>query len=479
MFKKSSFDEYSMYPKSLDELDEFAEFMGGYDKVPSGLDSFDDALNKYRKKVKFKKFIKSKTNGIKKFFSKNYKSLESFAGSLKKTVSPKIVGVSLLTGLAVGGLSYESKVANHVSSMSDNVDFSKYVAVVSPSSVDEMTDACDFVEELNKKRARESFREKYSFVDKEFNREDVLSAGKTRGLTGILEVISSKSPSYESGDNIHVLAELGGVDLFDEDISLERGRIKSDYVGNGVNDMLSLMQVEKIYESLKNLSNSSNLDVEEFENNDLGNKMVESQQVEVKIPMKDFANSLNNSTLIDKLNNASEYETIGSGIIRDLSEEDKKLELPPRQVPYVRDPFNDELKIGLSSADYKLLASKYNSHKNKFKALEEIASDYNISKDDVVSEVLNSRHHADVKYSTYMHNHISKKDAANLINAYLNGSLKSVKENYRNSSGVDVSTNFYRALDDFSKKLGVGKVRKSKMNDTQKKEILSKLKKYV
>ncbi len=459
--KKSKKDEFSVYPKSLDELDDFAKYLGGFDKLPSDLDLFDKELNEYRKKTRFKNFVKSRSDDIKNFFSKNY-------SSFKKTLSPKILGVSLLAGLAVGGADY-NKVDSSVQQGFDNVEFSRYVGVIYPRSVENMKNECYFVDELNNKQEIERNNlnnDLCSFVDRDFSREDFVREGKKRGLTGILEVVSSHNPSYAVDGNIHLLAKIAGVDLFNEDISGERGRIKSEYVGNNINDILNVNQIEKIYDVLLSKQN-----VDESKN------MV--AEGDFKIPLKEYTDSIDDLILSVRIAQSNNSKTLGTGVIKDLDKEKDELELPSRHVAYLRDPFNDELNASLSPKQYELVANKFNSHKNKYVALEDIASEYELSKNDVAREVFNSRNHADIKYSTYLKGEVSKEDAARLVNEYVNGSLKSAKEKYKSESGVDVSTNFYKALDDFSEKLGLGKIRKSKLDESQKKDVSSKLKKYA
>lgn len=426
--------------KSKKESDDYWNFV--LKNKHKSIDEFQKLEKKFLKRRALKNFLKTKVNDAKGFVKKKYKSLTNHLNSAKditKSYISKPVSIGIIaSALAIGGLEY-SKNQQRSSISLDSKKDSKEQIIQNES--------------LSNKSVLSSYDEKtYNFLDgitinKDFTKKDLMSAARKKGLTGILSAISSEAPSYSKGGNIYVLAKNAGIDLFDEDINLEKGRIKEKYVGNGINDILTPKDVDKLYKILT--SSGSNKKTISSENSDTKKS---------RIPGFDSIDSRIDSYF---------------GTVREAEEEEKDL---PKKWPAIPN------KRTFSPDNYTRIANIYNSFKNKHSALNTIASMYNISSFEASDAVVESKNYAgvhDIKYSTALRNSFSKKDAAHFLHSYLSNSIKDTKNVFKENFDVDTTTNFYRALDDFSSKLGIEKVRKRNLDDSAKEIIYAELKKYI
>ncbi len=273
-------------------------------------------------------------------------------------------------------------------------------------------------------------------ISKDFSLSDIKQAGRKAGLTGILEAISDQKPVYSENGNIYVLASLAGVSLFDEDPVLESEMVSSRYHNNGINDVLTVDDVEALYSALK-----------DFPSSNIGSDAVESEVFE--------------SDVVD-------YEDVNDDSLEGSLEGSLDSD--------------DSVEAGFSPEDYKAIASTYNASKNKAGSLDEIAASYSVSKDVAKRAVIESKDFAGVdsiKYSSALKGEFSNSDSALLVDLYLNNTVSEAKRLYKEITDVDLGSSFYRALDGFCDDLGLGKVRKSKLDESQKSDLSSSLKEYI
>ena len=409
------------------------------------IDEFEELEKEFFKRNKFKNFLKNKFDQTKNFFKQKYDSLTDHLKSTKeitKQYATKPISIGLIASiLAMNGVEY-----------SKNNFAQKDKEVLSTEVVDDRFDS-DKVLLVESEKKEQKQGSTYNLldgvvIDKDFTKKELLDAAKKRGLTGILEVISSQDPSYVKGGNIYTLAKNAGIDLFDENVELERGNIDEKYVGNGINDILTLEDFDKLYDVLKNTKSESDLSSDYAED----------------LPRKD---AVSDGESIDAY--VGDFGSIKQG------EKEKSVAFPVAWPAILN-------KRRLLADDYENIAKTYKSFKNKHSALNSIAAMYGISKIDASDAVLESKNYAgvdNIKYSATLKNSFSKGDAAEFLDAYINNSVESVKENFKEKNDVDVSTNFYQAVDDFSKKLGLKKIRKSKLKDSEKKSLSDKIKKYI
>ena len=337
----------------------------------------------------------------------------------------------VLAGVAGAGLMYG--VLNHKASDSSDSSKSLPEIVISLEKYD--SNVPNLPEELLLKfeeiRLRNA-RVNSLGVSKDFSLSDIKEAGRGAGLTGILGVISDQKPVYSENGNIDVLGSLAGISLFDEDPVLESNTVASRYHNNGINDVLTVEDVELLYSNLKkSLVANSRSGVAK-------NEVVESGVVDYE-----DANSVSLEGSLDS---------------------------------------DDSVEAGFSSEDYKSIASTYNASKNKAGSLDEIADSYSVSKDVVKRAVIESKDFAGVnsiKYSSALKGEFSTSDSALLVDLYLNNTVSEAKRLYKEITDVDLGSSFYRALDGFCDDLGLGKVRKSKLDKSQKSDLSSSLKEYI
>lgn len=308
-------------------------------------------------------------------------------------------------------------------------------------------------------------------IDKEFTKEDIFAAARKQGLTGILKQISTQEPSYVSGGNVNVLANLAEIDLFNENIQLESRLIAPRYVGNNVNDILSVTDVAVLYSKLISTGHgatSKKFDVGVQVNEYLAqNKLTESKD-NFELPQNTFKFKFPNVTRLED----------------EVVEEDNMYEPEPVSPPLPKreTPILSLSTRKLKSNDYVDIAQMYNLSDNKYKALDDIVEKYDISMVDASSAVYRSKNYAgvdNIKFSKAIKSEFSLKDSATLIKLYLNNTVKKAKELFKDATDVNVSSSFYAALDSLTEKMGLGKLRKSKLSADQKKALDSNLQEYV
>lgn len=415
--------------------------------IASSIDEYEEKKQKLLKKAKFKNFFKNKIERVKNFFSNSYESIKENKEYLRQTV-----GVSLISAIMLGNFNYTNN---------------QVVKETTPQTTKEQTISVDekqiFVDETKKEKDDKTFYVKEIIINKDFSKQDLKDAARKKGLTGILETISTEKPSYVEGGNIHTLAELARIDLYDEDIEQEKKIVSPQYIGNNINDILFEDDVKEIYKKLKEKETKQ--------------KPTEKST----IPTKEYAQELSREKIVSNNTSIDDYASEFQGTITESQEEEQ---IPPKQLAFIdREKEADKLKLipKLSQESYKSIAKEFNEKRNKYKAIDEIANKYSMKKDEALEELYNSKTIEGValKYSKTLKDKVSKEDAAKLLDMYVEGSIKKAKKEYQKMTGLNVDTNFYQAIDDFSDKLNLDKVRKSKLSQTQKADLQKKLKKYA
>ncbi|MFA6072619.1 MAG: hypothetical protein WC758_00715 [Candidatus Woesearchaeota archaeon] len=139
-------------------------------------------------------------------------------------------------------------------------------------------------------------------------------------------------------------------------------------------------------------------------------------------------------------------------------------------------------KNELSANEYKSISNMYNSSNNKERTIDELADLLSIDVNKTKDAIVQSKDYAGVEYIRYsssIKDAISLNDSALLVKTYLNNKVTDTVNIFSEKTDINLGSKFYVALDDMASRLGLGKIRKSKLNEVKRQELINTIDMYL